>query len=95
MHFALRTTKTVANRKISDDCIALKLPIQKKNNQYQGVKRTESQTSCANSVPVYNPGPKPSDLLLRFINAQTPPKASKISIIKSKLRKNIHSHSGL
>ena len=40
-------------------------------------------------IPVYVPGPKPSELLLRYLNAKTPPKLTKLE----QIRKNLHRHS--
>lgn len=95
MHFDLRLTKRAATSKLSDDYFALKPSLQRKISRHQTIKRSENGPSIIKVIPVYQKGPRPSELLLRYINAVTPPKMSRISLIKHQLHRHINSCTAL
>jgi hypothetical protein len=58
--------------------------------RFSPIKELES-TPRHKIIPVYTPGPKPSNLLLRYIADEAPPKLSRVAIIRSQLHQHNYS----
>lgn len=94
MYFEFRSTKRSVTNKLTTDFFSKKPPISKKLSRFQTIKQTETETLTQKPIPVYQPGPKPSELLLRYLNSVTPPKPSRLTIIKNQLHRHTKSYSG-
>ncbi|OMJ95513.1 hypothetical protein SteCoe_1111 [Stentor coeruleus] len=85
MNFDLQHYKRSATSKLIDDYFKLRPSMKRKVSHHQSIKQSENGSSILKVVPVYRKGPRPSELLLRYLNAVTPPKISRMSLIKHQL----------